>query len=428
MVITNNQNSLTITVSNVSSWSFGVIHIYIGNGPIPSTPTGTPIPGQFPFKISFASNVQTWSNTWSLEQLNATFGGFVPSCGASFYILTHFELHGPSDETGWGFGSIPFSTFGSPRWGWAMNYTWCCSQPPQPENEGCTYTQGYWKNHNDFSTRPSQHIAWPIDENTEKCGQTWLSILQTPVKGNKWLILAHQWVAAKLNVANGADATAVAATLIEAETILNTCTLSDQDARRATQLASILDQYNNGIIGPGHCDDVAISTDICACRCPVQEDAEEKHKAKLPRFHVDSNEPRQTLTVVNQKKTNALLNKATKVHFEVDVEEGSSCQLTVVNGNNKAKFESSGNHPSVEVDSDSADSFIVSVSSPDGSSIMGSVSVSYDVPADSTTGSNSGSNAGPASSGNGNGGVSSSASTAVASVVLMVVSAALAMF
>lgn len=68
---------------------------------------------------------------------------------------------------------------------------------PVPAQNGCAvFTQGFWKNH------PQ---AWPVDQ--LKLGQVTyakdqlLSILRRPVRGNGLVALAHQLIAAKLNVA-----------------------------------------------------------------------------------------------------------------------------------------------------------------------------------------------------------------------------------
>ncbi len=131
--------------------------------------------------------------------------------------------------------------------------------------EGCTFTQGYWKNHNQYRNNPSQQIPWPIDENTLLCGQTWLDILDTPTGGNAWLNLAHQWIAARLNVANGATTSTlvvdIATVLADAESLLLSCSIATGDIAYALDLKDYLDQYNNGIIGPGHCDDKTASHD-----------------------------------------------------------------------------------------------------------------------------------------------------------------------
>lgn len=74
-----------------------------------------------------------------------------------------------------------------------------------------------------------------------------------------YFILAHQYIAAKLNILNGADGSAVSSALSWAETFFNTYTptskLSKEVKNEAAKVASQLDQYNNGLIGPGHCSE-----------------------------------------------------------------------------------------------------------------------------------------------------------------------------
>jgi hypothetical protein len=118
-------------------------------------------------------------------------------------------------------------------------------------DRSCTYTQGYWKNHPE---------AWPV-------ASLWLggvsysavqlqTILQTPVSGNGLISLAHQLIAAKLNIANGADATAVAAAVADADALIGmrNVTTDYLHPSMTSALVGVLDQYNNGVIGPGHCD------------------------------------------------------------------------------------------------------------------------------------------------------------------------------
>lgn len=128
-----------------------------------------------------------------------------------------------------------------------------------PVESGCTLTQGYWKTHYAGAKNASQNIDWPQpgDENNLLCGKTWLSLLQTaPKGGDAWLVLAHQWIAATLNRDAGASAPAdVQQALTDGGALLAQCTtLSGPSKARATNLAGLLDQYNNGLVGPGHCD------------------------------------------------------------------------------------------------------------------------------------------------------------------------------
>ncbi len=133
---------------------------------------------------------------------------------------------------------------------------------------GCTLTQGYWKNH-------SEHGKAPYDDNwaliggadtlffsSGQTGQTWYEVFWTaPKGGNVYYQLAHQYMAAELNVLNGASTTSeVTAALSGAETWLNKITdpsvvIKAKDAPNVKNWASVLAKYNEGLIGPGHCDE-----------------------------------------------------------------------------------------------------------------------------------------------------------------------------
>jgi hypothetical protein len=130
---------------------------------------------------------------------------------------------------------------------------------------GCTLTQGYWKTHSDRGPAPYDD-AWanigPLEEDTIffLSGKTWYQVFGTPPAGNAYFNLAHQYMAAKLNVLNGAATTpAVAAAIAYAEDFfdqnLPTTKLSRFDRNAVLAAANTLDRYNNGLIGPGHCDE-----------------------------------------------------------------------------------------------------------------------------------------------------------------------------
>ena len=134
---------------------------------------------------------------------------------------------------------------------------------PMPEPgkaSNCTYGIGYWKNHPD---------AWPVTLLTLG-GVTYsqsqlLDILNTEPKGDATYILAHQLVAAKLNVAQGADDSAVASTIADADNWLSAHELgskpSGSERSAGIEYSETLDAYNNGLIGPGHCGDAPAPTD-----------------------------------------------------------------------------------------------------------------------------------------------------------------------
>ena len=82
-----------------------------------------------------------------------------------------------------------------------------------------------------------------------------------PKNGNAYLQLAHQFIAASLNVNGGASGEAsVDAALAGAAAYFAGAPAgipNPVDATRSQLLAwaTTLDNYNNGIIGPGHCPD-----------------------------------------------------------------------------------------------------------------------------------------------------------------------------
>ncbi len=128
---------------------------------------------------------------------------------------------------------------------------------------GCTLTQGYWKTHSSYGPAPYDE-GWAGLESTLffLSGKTWYQVFWTPPAGNVYYNLAHQYMAAKLNILNGASSTpAVDAAISTAEYLLANTTPAQAAALKAssralwTSTASTLDQYNNGYIGPGHCSE-----------------------------------------------------------------------------------------------------------------------------------------------------------------------------
>jgi hypothetical protein len=123
---------------------------------------------------------------------------------------------------------------------------------------GCAYTQGYW------GSKPG--VVWPSPYSRGASfylsGQTWQQVLDTA--GNTapgYYQLAHQFIAATLNVAKGASVpTGVGATLALADEWLNNNGPANCSAKNSCgqqrDWAKVLDQYNNGQYagGPPHCD------------------------------------------------------------------------------------------------------------------------------------------------------------------------------
>src|SRR5439155_26672808 len=111
---------------------------------------------------------------------------------------------------------------------------------------GCVFGQGYWKNHPE---------AWPVTElqlgNTTYTQDQLLAILHEPVRGNGLLILSHQEIAAKLNIANGADGSCIQQTLADADALIGNLVIPPIGdgylrPRDVSGLADTLDDYNEG--------------------------------------------------------------------------------------------------------------------------------------------------------------------------------------
>src|SRR5687767_12302346 len=112
------------------------------------------------------------------------------------------------------------------------------------ELEDCVKTQGYWKNHEE---------AWPVSSltlgSTSYSKADLLRILRMPVSGNGLISLAHQLIAAKLNVANG-GATTISGAIADADALIGGLVVPPIGSgyivpKTASPLVGRLDGYNN---------------------------------------------------------------------------------------------------------------------------------------------------------------------------------------
>ena len=143
---------------------------------------------------------------------------------------------------------------------WTPNLQ-CSTLPCEDLQNNCTYTQGYWKTHGPVPTGNNVNM-WPVTSLTlGTVNYTDLqlqAIFNTPAQGNGLISLAHQLIAAKLNIANGADGSSVAATIAAADALIGSLVVPPVGAgslapSTISSLSTTLDNYNNGLIGPGHC-------------------------------------------------------------------------------------------------------------------------------------------------------------------------------
>lgn len=121
----------------------------------------------------------------------------------------------------------------------------------------CTLTQGYWKNHPSAWSRVSTMFLGNVSYTNAQLMQ----IFNTPANGNGLISLAHQLIAAKLNVLLGAvPVTQVQNAITQADALIGNLVVppigsgflapADTDA-----LTNILDQFNSGQLGTTHCPD-----------------------------------------------------------------------------------------------------------------------------------------------------------------------------
>ena len=116
---------------------------------------------------------------------------------------------------------------------------------------GCTYTQAYWKTH----LVPGTTITLG---NVIYSDAQMLAILSmTPPASDGLVSLADQLIAAKLNIANGADASAIAPTVASADALIGDLVIGVDSVPPAvtSTLTAALTSYNEGATGPGHCSD-----------------------------------------------------------------------------------------------------------------------------------------------------------------------------
>jgi hypothetical protein len=151
---------------------------------------------------------------------------------------------------------------------WTVNVNVPCA--------GCSLTIGYWKTHAGFG--PQADAVTPLLPQLLGTAGGAKSINVTTAaqavqflefKGSDGVFgasnginkLYAQLLGAKLNIENGADGSAVASTIALADAFLannnslNWSGLSRAQKNQVLSWATTLDNYNNGLIGPGHCSE-----------------------------------------------------------------------------------------------------------------------------------------------------------------------------
>lgn len=256
VIISNTNTELIIkaTSNNLLGWYIQKVHIYASvNSPV----LGNPAPGQFPYQsIFYSPPINNYELHIPLAELNA-------NCSSKIYMALHFEMVRVQNgsivqtETGWSYGP---DVFNSARWGWQFSYDSKCQQ--NPSVYGCTYTQGYWKNHSKYSKPktepwPKQSNSLTSSEDIIMCGLSWYKIITTnPKLGNAWFILAHQYITASLNTYKGASSPLQVDLNTVSNLLINNCSMIKSSSVLGQEfiiLGGILASYNEGLLELNHC-------------------------------------------------------------------------------------------------------------------------------------------------------------------------------
>jgi hypothetical protein len=168
----------------------------------------------------------------------------------------------------WSFSSADPSAVG------LFSFSGASAAVPQP-SPGCTFTIGYWKNH---AGEPKKHgfdpdvvtpllpirlgtLGGPKTVTVTTAHQAVLLLQFSGQASNGINKLYAQLLGAKLNIASGANPSSIASTINAADIFLATHNSADWSGltkgEQQTVLGwmSTLDNYNNGVIGPGHCEE-----------------------------------------------------------------------------------------------------------------------------------------------------------------------------
>ena len=145
--------------------------------------------------------------------------------------------------------------------GWTVNVNVPCG--------GCTLTIGYWKTHAGFG--PQRDMVTPLlpiwlgtplgvkSVQVTTAAQAVLILSFNNDASNGINKLMGQLLGAKLDIADGADGSAIASTIAAADAFLATKNSADWNTLTRVQKNQVLawmttlDNYNNGLTGPGHC-------------------------------------------------------------------------------------------------------------------------------------------------------------------------------
>ncbi len=190
-----------------------------------------------------------WQTT---EHTTLELTGLRTRCEDTVWIAVQAEVTREDPTTGTRFSDLAWTTgkgalATSPSQHW-LSMPGCCAQ----NDDACTRSTGYWRTHHKYAKQAGNRHAWPIDEDTMLCGATWVELIQRAPRGDAWLILAQQWIAAHLNIATGVEAKPMLDHALNANAIL-ACTVSLTNKDLVLEHAALLETFNRGEYGAPQC-------------------------------------------------------------------------------------------------------------------------------------------------------------------------------
>jgi hypothetical protein len=214
--------------------------------------------------IAISNTDSTGALGWTIAQTSASMNCAVPGCSFTF-CATVTNTSAACDLNATSKNTATLTTDVGTMSASASTglYTGACPG-------GCTLTIGYWKTHAGFTGRNADRVTPYLPKllgsgggktvvvTTASQALALLSMSGDASNGvNK---LYAQELAAKLNVAHGASPATVASTLTVSDAFLVLYNSGDWSSLNKTQKNNVnqwmttLDSYNNGLIGPGHCN------------------------------------------------------------------------------------------------------------------------------------------------------------------------------
>jgi cysteine-rich repeat protein len=130
--------------------------------------------------------------------------------------------------------------------------------------ENCTQSQGFWRYHANSWPVESVQLGTVVYTKAQA-----LDVLAMPVNGNGLVSLAHQLIAAKLNIAQGAVAGTVSAAVAQGDALMKGLVSPPFDtaslpSSAVKSVVDTLNAFNVGDIGPGRCEgDDTPPTAVC---------------------------------------------------------------------------------------------------------------------------------------------------------------------